>query len=87
MYCSQCEQCLPQCPYNLDIPKFMRSYMYVYGYQTPYKAKETLKLADTGKIKCDQCPECNIECTMGFNIREKITDIARLTSIPEEFLV
>ena len=87
LYCSQCRQCLPQCPHGVDIPKLMRSYMYAYGYQKPSKAKETLQLVDKARIKCNECSSCDIDCSMGFNIRKKITDIARIKDIPDEFLV
>ncbi|UCH13602.1 MAG: aldo/keto reductase [Bacteroidales bacterium] len=87
MYCTQCRQCLPQCPHGVNIPRLMRSYMYAYGYRKPSKAKETLRLVDTGKIKCNECSSCDIECSMGFNIRKKIIDITRIRDIPDEFLV
>ena len=86
LYCTQCRQCLPQCPHGVDIPRLMRSYMYAYGYRKPSKAKETLQLVDTGKTKCNECSSCDIECSMGFNIRKKIKDIARIKDIPDEFL-
>ncbi len=87
LYCNNCRQCLPQCPHGIDIPKLMRSYMYAYGYQKPSKSKETLQLVDTDKIKCNECSSCDIDCSMGFNIRKKITDIVRIIDIPDEFLV
>jgi predicted aldo/keto reductase-like oxidoreductase len=87
MYCRTCRQCLPQCPHGVDIPKIMRSYMYAYGYREPSKAKETMQMVDAGRIKCDECAECNVECSMGFNIREKIRDIKRIMDVPGEFLV
>ncbi len=87
LYCSGCGQCRPQCPHGVDIPKIMRSYMYLYGYQKPSRAKETMRLLDPGNIKCDHCNSCNITCKMGFDIREKITDISRIMNVPDEFLV
>jgi predicted aldo/keto reductase-like oxidoreductase len=87
MYCRSCRQCLPQCPYGVDIPKIMRSYMYAYGYREPSKARETMHMVDAGRIKCDECAVCDIECSMGFNIREKIRDIKRIMDVPGEFLV
>ncbi len=87
LYCSNCRQCLPQCPHGVDIPKLMRSYMYAYGYRKPSKAKETLQLVDATKIRCSECSSCDIDCSMGFNIRKKITDITRIMDIPDEFLV
>jgi predicted aldo/keto reductase-like oxidoreductase len=87
MYCRSCGKCLPQCPHGVDIPKIMRSYMYAYGYREPSKARETMQMLDFSRIKCDECAACNIECSMGFNIREKIRDISRILDVPGEFLV
>jgi len=87
MYCRSCRKCLPQCPHGVDIPKLMRSYMYAYGYREPSKARETMQMLDIGRIKCDECAVCNIDCSMGFNIREKIMDISRILDVPGEFLV
>lgn len=30
LYCQQCNECISQCPENLDIPTIMRGYMYAY---------------------------------------------------------
>jgi len=87
MYCRSCGKCLPQCPHGVDIPKIMRSYMYAYGYREPLKARETMQMLDISRIKCDECEACFIECSMGFNIREKIRDISRILDVPGEFLV
>ena len=59
--------------------------MYTYGYKSPAKAKETFEHLDFSKIVCEDCTECFVKCSSGFNIREKVLDIARIKSIPEEF--
>jgi len=87
LYCAQCGRCRLQCRYNLDIPTMMRSYMYAYGYKNPAKARETLQLLDLSNLACNRCPTCSVQCTMGFDVRDKITDIARIKHIPTEFLV
>jgi len=87
LYCAQCNRCRSQCRYNLDIPTMMRSYMYAYGYKNPAKAKETLQSLDLSNLACNQCPTCHVQCTMGFDVRDKVIDIARIKHVPKEFLV
>ena len=87
IFCSECGQCLPQCPKGLDIPTVMRSYMYAYGYEQPAKARRTLDYADFSGIPCSDCRVCDVKCASGFDVKAKITDIARLKSVPREFLV
>jgi predicted aldo/keto reductase-like oxidoreductase len=88
LYCRQCEKCLAQCGKNIDIPTFMRSYMYAYGYKNPALAAETLKseIMDLSHLPCKNCSHCGVQCTMGFDVRGKILDIARIKDIPEDFL-
>ena len=86
LFCSQCVKCLPQCPANLDIPTIMRSYMYAYGYESPAKARKTLDYVDLTYIPCKDCDPCRVVCASGFDIKRKVTDIARLADVPEEFL-
>jgi uncharacterized protein len=85
LYCQQCKKCIPQCPFNLDIPTIMRSYMYAYGYKNTSQAWHTLADADISGKPCEECQECNIRCTSGFDIRNKIMDIARLKNVPADF--
>jgi len=87
LFCAQCGRCRSQCPYNLDIPTVMRSYMYAYGYKNPALAKETLQFVDLHNTPCTDCHTCTVTCSMGFNIRNKILDIVRLKDVPEDFLV
>ena len=86
LYCQQCRQCLPQCSHNLDIPTIMRSYMYAYGYKNTSHAFHNMASIDLSGKPCEKCGSCNVNCTAGFDVRNKITDIARLQEIPEEFL-
>ncbi|PNX45949.1 MAG: hypothetical protein BV456_12925 [Thermoplasmata archaeon M8B2D] len=88
MYCNQCEECIPQCPYGMDVPKLMRSFMYAYAYNKPAKAKETLELLHTEKLLCEDCKGgCTVKCPMGFDVQKKITDIMRIKNVPDDFLV
>lgn len=87
LYCRQCGQCLAQCGKDLEIPTLMRSYMYAYGYKRPALAAETLQSLDLSKLPCGDCNSCNVQCTMGFDVRGKILDIARIQKVPQDFLV
>jgi aryl-alcohol dehydrogenase-like predicted oxidoreductase len=87
LYCRQCGQCRDRCRYGLEIPAMMRSFMYVYGYGNLTAAKQALREVDLSDLPCRRCPECTVECTMGFDVRERIVDIARIGNVPEDFLV
>lgn len=86
LYCQQCEQCVPQCPANLEIPTLMRSYMYAYGYKNLEKARQTVDLTDPSRIACNTCPTCNVKCASGFDVKDRILDITRIKDIPQDFL-
>lgn len=86
-FCQQCGICLPQCRQGLDIPTIMRSHMYAYGYRNLAHAHETLSYAATDTDPCSGCGTCSVSCAMNFDIRSKITKIARLNDVPREFLV
>jgi predicted aldo/keto reductase-like oxidoreductase len=86
LYCQQCDVCRGQCPKAVDIPTFMRSYMYAYGYRNTGLARETLDNMELSSIACHDCTNCSVHCSMGFDVQGKILDIARLEDIPREFL-
>jgi predicted aldo/keto reductase-like oxidoreductase len=87
LYCQQCDVCRAQCPAAVDIPTFMRSYMYAYGYRNTGLAQETMNSMEFSQIACSECTNCRVRCTMGFDVRSKILDITRLKDVPREFLV
>lgn len=87
IYCQQCGDCISQCPEGMDIPTTMRSYMYAYGYKNLAHAQQTLKWACLPENPCSGCKECHVNCTMDFNIKEKIADISRLRDVPDDFLL
>ncbi len=87
LFCQHCEECMPQCPAGHHIPTFMRSYMYAYGYKNMQKARETLDSMNLASIACESCDTCTVKCARGFNVKERILDIARLRDVPESFLV
>jgi uncharacterized protein len=86
VYCQQCGQCVSSCVESLDIPTAMRSYMYAYGYRNLTHAKQTIEYAKIASNACSGCLTCNVNCPMGFDVKEKISDIKRLADIPGDFL-
>jgi uncharacterized protein len=86
LYCQQCGTCVSQCRKNLDIPSAMRSYMYAYGYNNTRYAFHTLADAGISVDPCGGCDTCTVSCKAGFNVRGKISDIARLSEVPGDFL-
>jgi len=86
LYCRQCKKCLSDCPYNLDIPTMMRSYMYAYGYKNIRQAWHTMAEVEYSK-ECLNCTGCSVKCTAGFNVKEKIADISRLRDIPSDLIL
>jgi predicted aldo/keto reductase-like oxidoreductase len=88
LFCPQCGKCVAQCGKDLDIPTLMRSYMYAYGYKNLRAAKDALKHVDLSRIPCDGCDSCRItDCSMGFDVKDKVQDIARIERVPDDFLV
>jgi predicted aldo/keto reductase-like oxidoreductase len=86
LYCQQCGKCVAQCRRHIDIPTLMRSYMYAYGYRNLGVARQTLDSLEPSPIGCRDCRTCVVRCTMGFDVRQRVLDIARLKDVPEEFL-
>ena len=86
VFCANCEQCLPQCPKNVDAASLMRSYMYAYGHKNLWLAKENMKPIDLSRIPCSDCRSCSIKCTMGFDVKHKVMELAWLKNVPDEFL-
>jgi predicted aldo/keto reductase-like oxidoreductase len=86
LYCQQCGQCLPQCPAGLPLPSLMRSYMYAFGYRNLGAAYDLLTSLDLPAEPCRECGTCRVACPSRFDIKDRVTDIARLRRTPREFL-
>ena len=86
LYCQQCGRCIEQCPKRINIPAIMRSYMYAYGYGNLDHAYETLCSANLDLAACRDCEACVVDCVMGFDIKAKILNIARLQDVPDDFI-
>jgi aryl-alcohol dehydrogenase-like predicted oxidoreductase len=87
LFCDQCGDCLTQCGKGVDVPTLMRGYMYAYGYKSPRTAKDALASVDLGNLACATCDDCTVTCRMKFDVRQRAEDIARIRSVPEDFLV
>jgi len=87
LFCSGCNECIPACPLKLSVPDLMRAYMYAYGYSNPSQAYSLLTGLGYGSDPCKNCGgTCNVKCSKGFNVQEKIADISRLVDVPSDFL-
>jgi hypothetical protein len=61
--------------------------MYAYGYKNTAQAWYTLAGVDISGRPCEKCTACNINCTAGFDIKDKILDISRLKDVPQDFII
>jgi predicted aldo/keto reductase-like oxidoreductase len=86
LYCQACGTCSAACPNGLPIPEIMRAYMYTYGYSDPVLGRELLTRLQVGSDPCYGCNTCRVACVKGFRVAERVSDIARLMTVPPEFL-
>ena len=86
LYCNACSNCLPGCSKNLPIPELMRAYMYAYGYGSLPMASELVAETAVEADPCAGCDSCSAKCVKGFDVRNKISDIARLKSVPYDLI-
>ena len=78
LYCQGCRQCLGQCPEHLPIPDLMRAYMYTYGYRNLAHAQDLVLSLNLPDRVCEDCSQCPVKCSIGFNVSRKIRDVVRL---------
>jgi uncharacterized protein len=86
LYCQGCEHCVSNCPKGLPIPEIMRAYMYTYGYRDSKQAQDLLLSLNIPNTPCADCAHCSATCAKNFAVSERITDVMRLTTVPEEFI-
>jgi predicted aldo/keto reductase-like oxidoreductase len=86
LYCQGCEHCVPNCPKGLPIPEIMRAYMYTYGYRDSRQAQDLLMSLNIPNNPCAGCAHCSAVCAKNFAVSERVTDVMRLTTVPEEFI-
>jgi predicted aldo/keto reductase-like oxidoreductase len=87
LYCQGCNTCLAQCPKDLPLPSLMRSYMYAYGYRNLGAAYDLVSSLEVPTDPCGDCGPCRVRCTMGFNLKARATDIARIQAAPADLFV
>jgi len=78
LYCQQCADCLPQCPEGVQVPTLMRGYMYAVGHRQPRHARHVLRAWAPSDIPCTHCGECRVRCALGFDVRARAREVARL---------
>lgn len=86
LYCNGCKHCTSTCPRSLPIPELMRAFMYTYGYGSPKLGRSLVSTLHVSPQPCEGCQVCTAQCIKGFDMRGRISDVARLQSVPEEFL-
>jgi len=86
LYCQGCRQCLGQCLEELPIPDLMRAYMYTYAYRNLAHAQETVLSLNLPARVCEDCGQCPVKCSIGFDVSGKIRDVVRLRNVPMEFI-
>jgi predicted aldo/keto reductase-like oxidoreductase len=86
-FCQGCDQCLDPCLDKLPIPELMRSFMYAHAYRNREAAQALLLELALPESPCGDCGECPVRCAQGFDIRQRVRDIARLRAVPREFLI
>jgi hypothetical protein len=64
----------------------MRAYMYTYAYRNVVHAQETVLSLNLPARVCEDCVQCPVQCSIGFNVPRKIRDVVRLREIPAEFI-
>lgn len=76
-FCQQCHECVPTCPYAVDIPTLMRTHMYAAQYSNFYEARATLESLDDSKSlgMCASCPTCEARCAHAVDIAHTIGEL------------
>jgi len=87
IFCPQCGSCLTQCGKGVDIPTLMRAYMYAYGYRNLAAAKDAVLSAVDSELPCVGCSICTVKCASCFDVRRRLLNISRLSTVPFDFLV
>jgi hypothetical protein len=60
--------------------------MYAYGYKNTAQAWYTMADAGLPDNPCSNCDSCKVNCISGFDVKAKVTDIARLRDVPLDFV-
>ena len=60
----------------------MRGYMYAYGYRNLEAAHDTVASLKLAGDPCGDCSTCPVRCAPHFDVRDRVSDIARLGACP-----
>jgi len=73
-FCQQCQECLPTCPNDVDIPTLMRTYMYAAQYANFAHARMTLDgiPPQQGISACSSCSACTAQCNHSIDIPTRV---------------
>jgi predicted aldo/keto reductase-like oxidoreductase len=73
-FCQQCQECLPSCPHDVDVPTLMRTYMYAAQYANFTHARMTLDAIPPhqGIANCSTCSACTAECSHSLDIPKRV---------------
>ena len=79
-YCHGCQECIESCPSRLDIPEYMRSYMYHVGYKENDLALGLMEeVARYSPLDvCESCESCVARCPNGIDIEKRIAGLRLL---------
>jgi predicted aldo/keto reductase-like oxidoreductase len=80
LFCQNCGECRPQCPAGVDVPIVMRSYMYAMGYGNLQTAQDAIDMAGRPILSCPDCHVCQVQCSQGFDVRQRALDLLGLPS-------
>jgi len=77
-FCRQCDECLPSCPYGVEVPALMRTYMYAAQYANFHEARVALSEADGGLGRCSACTTCVASCAHTVDIAHRIGSLKEI---------
>ena len=76
-FCQQCQECLPSCPNDVDVPTLMRTYMYAAQYANFAHARMTLDGIPPrqGIAACSSCSACTAQCSHSIDIPRRVSTL------------
>ncbi len=76
-FCQQCQECLPSCPNDVDVPTLMRTYMYAAQYANFAHARMTLDGIPSrqGIATCSACSACTAQCSHSIDIPRRVSTL------------
>lgn len=79
-YCHGCQECIGSCTHHLDIPEYMRSYMYLMGYKDNNLALGLLReIASYSPANvCESCKSCVARCPNGIDVEGRLAKLRLL---------